>query len=436
MAINNITQTISTLPPAGSRGVDVQTQFVIKQEDFQDHLQGITVDELNTLKDQLNSRIGEINSTTTTMNGYADTASAGASTATTKAGEASTSASDALSYKNQAETFKNNASASATKASQWADNNYNVEVETGKYSAKHWSTVAQNTVSNKIDKVTSTDNAIVRFDGATGLVQNSGVIIDDSGNVGIGTSSPVGGNLHINSTANSNIKFTNTTTGQTVNDGLLVGIGPSGDAYVLNKEAKALSFGTNNLNNIDIDGTGSVHIRGNLIYMGSNDISVLYTDTNWGLLYKALRPNALAAEHAFFKSDGTTNLFSYNNTSGLTVNQPTGLGYGAGAGGTVTQLTSKSTNVTLNKPTGTITTTADALAAGASVSFAVFNSLFTANDVAIAMGRNVPYDSHNYRIEGFNSGAGGFGIRITNVSPVSRSEALVVNFTIIKGANT
>lgn len=187
MPINNITQTISTLPPAGSRGVDVQTQFVIKQEDFQDHLQGITVTELNTLKDQLNSRIGEINSTTTTMNGYASTASAGASTATTKAGEASISAGEALAYKNQAESFKNNASTSATKASQWADNNYNVEVETGKYSAKHWSTVAQNATANKIDKVTSTDNAVVRFNGITGEVQNSAITIDDVGNIGSGT---------------------------------------------------------------------------------------------------------------------------------------------------------------------------------------------------------------------------------------------------------
>ena len=117
MPINNITQTISILPPAGRRGIDVQTQFVIKQEDFQDHLQGTTVNELNTLKDQLNSRIGEINSTVTTMNGYANTASAGASTATTKAGEASTSAGEALAYRNQAETFKNNASSSATSAS-------------------------------------------------------------------------------------------------------------------------------------------------------------------------------------------------------------------------------------------------------------------------------------------------------------------------------
>lgn len=144
MPINNITQSVSTIPAPPHRGVDVQTQFVIKQEDFQDHLQGTTVTELNTLKDQLNSRIGEINSTATTMNEYASTASTGASTATTKAGEASTSASGALTSKNQASTFATNSSNSATKASQWADNNYNVLVEAGKYSAKHWATVAEN----------------------------------------------------------------------------------------------------------------------------------------------------------------------------------------------------------------------------------------------------------------------------------------------------
>ena len=158
MPINNITQAISTIPPAGSRGVDVQSIFVTKQEDFQDHLQGTTVTELNTFKDQLNLRIGEINSTATTMDGYANTASAGASTATTKAGEASASASEALTSRNQAETFKNNASASATKASQWADNTYNVEVETGRYSAKHWSVVAENAV---VDTVKLTGNQTV-----------------------------------------------------------------------------------------------------------------------------------------------------------------------------------------------------------------------------------------------------------------------------------
>ena len=35
-------------------------------------------------------------------------------------------------------------------------------------------------LDGKISKVTSTDNAIARYDGATGQLQNSGVTIDDS----------------------------------------------------------------------------------------------------------------------------------------------------------------------------------------------------------------------------------------------------------------
>lgn len=176
MPINNITQTISELPAAGRRGVDVQTIFVTKQEDFQDHLQGITVVELNALVTQQNTMAGAMNSTATQVN-------TNANTATTKAGEASTSASNALSSANTATTQAGIATNAATKASQWADNAYNVEVETGKYSAKHWSTVAQNATSGKIDKVTSTDNAIVRFDGTTGEVQDSSVTIYDNGSI-------------------------------------------------------------------------------------------------------------------------------------------------------------------------------------------------------------------------------------------------------------
>lgn len=38
-------------------------------------------------------------------------------------------------------------------------------------------------ISGKVDKVTSTDNAVVRFDGTSGAVQNSGVTINDSNQV-------------------------------------------------------------------------------------------------------------------------------------------------------------------------------------------------------------------------------------------------------------
>jgi hypothetical protein len=57
------------------------------------------------------------------------------------------------------------------------------------------------------------------------------------------------------------------------------------------------------------------------------------------------------------------------------------LGYTAGAGGAVTQATSKSTGVTLNRPAGAITMNGVALAAGTIVSFALTNSVITADDV-------------------------------------------------------
>ncbi len=49
-------------------------------------------------------------------------------------------------------------------------------------------------VAEKVDKVSSTDNAVVRFNGTAGDVQNSGVTIDDSDNV------IIPGNLTVNGT--------------------------------------------------------------------------------------------------------------------------------------------------------------------------------------------------------------------------------------------
>ena len=134
--ITPITQSITTIPTAGHRGVESRDDFVTKQEAFQDALTATTVTELNTLKTQLNTSIGQINlvageasTSATTATTKASEASTSATTATTKASEASTSAttattkaSEASTSASQAETFKNNASTSAatatTKASE------------------------------------------------------------------------------------------------------------------------------------------------------------------------------------------------------------------------------------------------------------------------------------------------------------------------------
>lgn len=115
----------------------------------------------------------------------------------------------------------------------------------------------------------------------------------------------------------------------------------------------------------------------------------------------------------------------------LLITNRTALGYGTGSGGTVTQLTSKSASVTLNKPTGQIIMNNAALAAGASIGFTLFNNLVSINDnllVAVAY----PFDS-NYTVR-VGSTDGTPRIILANVSGSSLSEAVVLNFSIIKGA--
>jgi hypothetical protein len=112
-----------------------------------------------------------------------------------------------------------------------------------------------------------------------------------------------------------------------------------------------------------------------------------------------------------------------------------GVGYGSGAGSTITQLTSKSTAVTLNTICGQITTTASALAASTSVSFTLTNSSIAATDVVIVNAANVGGSAptiNTYQISVDSVLAGSCRIHIRNVSAASASQALVLNFAVIK----
>jgi hypothetical protein len=110
-------------------------------------------------------------------------------------------------------------------------------------------------------------------------------------------------------------------------------------------------------------------------------------------------------------------------------------GYAVGAGGTVTQATSKSTGVTLSKPSGSITLNAAALASGASVSFTLTNTMLSPLDVlhvAVQWGAFTP---ENYEVRAA-CGNGVARITLKNVSGGSLSEALVLNFALVKVSNT
>lgn len=212
---------------------------------------------------------------------------------------------------------------------------------------------------------------------------SSAATIDSSGNVGIGTSNPAGYKVRVVGTSGTP-QFragTDATAYWEVNgfDGAGVYLAAAGStatsAVVGSQTNIPLSFFTNNVERARIDTSGNV------------------------LVTNAAR-----------------------------------LGYGTGAGGTVTQATSKSTAVTLNKPTGQITMSTAALGAGATVGFTLNNTLIAITDTIILSFTGASTtNSLAYNIWAA-MGSGTASISVKNVSAGSLSEALVINFAVIKGA--
>lgn len=114
-----------------------------------------------------------------------------------------------------------------------------------------------------------------------------------------------------------------------------------------------------------------------------------------------------------------------------------GIGYGTGSGGTVTQATSKSTGVTLNKPSGKITMNAAALAANAVASFVVTNSTVSSTDtISLSFDSSGPISQElNYRLIS-SVGTGQFTVAIQNISAGSLSEAVTIRYNVHKGSNS
>ncbi|HVN56655.1 MAG TPA: hypothetical protein VMT63_00005, partial [Bacteroidales bacterium] len=130
---------------------------------------------------------------------------------------------------------------------------------------------------------------------------------------------------------------------------------------------------------------------------------------------------------------GTATGTSLAVTGGITSSGSSGIGYTSGAGSAQTQATSKSTTVTVNNITGEITMNNAALANFTVVSFTVLNNTVSSTDIpVIAIAGNA---SAGYLCSVTDVSNGSFRITIRNVSGGSLSEAIVINFAIIKGAN-
>lgn len=107
--------------------------------------------------------------------------------------------------------------------------------------------------------------------------------------------------------------------------------------------------------------------------------------------------------------------------------------FGYTAGGVVTQATSKATAVPLVKLSGNITMNAAALAAATIVTFVFTNSLLAAED-QILVTHHSGGTFGAYTVNARVTGAGAGSIAVRNNTAASLSEAIVIKFTVIKGA--
>lgn len=150
-------------------------------------------------------------------------------------------------------------------------------------------------------------------------------------------------------------------------------------------------------------------------------------DTDTGFFSPAANTIAIATngtERIRFDSTGNTSV-----TGNLTATGS--VGYPTGSGGAVTQLTSKSTGVTLDKICGQITTSSASLGSGSEVSFTLTNNKIAATDVVV-VNISSGATTNTYTITVDAVAAGSCRIMLRNVSGSSRAEALVLNFVVIK----
>ena len=132
---------------------------------------------------------------------------------------------------------------------------------------------------------------------------------------------------------------------------------------------------------------------------------------------------------------GTIGATTPSTVVGTTVYATTELGYAAAAQGTVTQATSKSTAVTLNKSAGQITMNNASLATATNATFTLNNSTISANDaviLTISGGQTTP---GSYNVFANSLAAGSVSITLRNISGGSLSEAIVINFAVIHCAS-
>ena len=139
-------------------------------------------------------------------------------------------------------------------------------------------------------------------------------------------------------------------------------------------------------------------------------------------------------QFGFTTTNGGSNVTIYDLSRPLLGSPAAAVGYAAGTGGTVTQSTNKSNGVTLDKRCGQITMNGASLAAGDEVSFILTNSFIAATDVVVAsIASGATAGAYSLEVDAVGAGSCRFSIGNHNVG--SLSEAVVINFVVIKSVN-
>lgn len=135
-----------------------------------------------------------------------------------------------------------------------------------------------------------------------------------------------------------------------------------------------------------------------------------------------------------WRNRATSLMFVYGNGDLKLVKSGATLGYGTGTGGAVTQATNRTTGVTLSNSTGAITTNNTSLAAGASATFTVTNTIVTAVDV-IVLAIKSGQTNKETSVAVTAVAAGSFDITVHNKNATTaETGSIIINFVVIKGS--
>lgn len=354
-------------------------------------------------------------------------------------------------------------------------------------------TISSSAAGDVVGPASATDNAVARFDGTTGkLLQNSAVTIADttgdittagkvftaagtalapaystSGdtntgvyfpganqiglaadglemftvNPGSGLTSSRNDIFQIGSGNFSHNKTTITWTGEILAYGSAGSFFTTSGILTLNGNevvgggVPSVKIGTTSANRVGvgtffgIDPVAKLHIRGT-----STDNCNIRLENTSGRTWEVNPYQSGTSENPFSIRDVTASLNRLiidSDGNVLALSDRGGVGYGTGAGGAVTQGTSRTTGVTLNRPTGAITLVS---AAGTTAwqSFTVTNSVVAATDTIIV---NQKSGTDLYEIHVTAVSAGSFRISFRTTGGTT-TEQPVFNFAIVKGVTS